>query len=147
MIIFIGYVTMIRNKTQYEIVPLGRMLDGAEEDGDGEEGVLVDDDLCDRRRERAGTRAIEEDVFCEVHILVDTPPPFDKAVNDIIFTCRTLDDGAPSHKRKNPRRVGEPRGGVGFFEVPREFRIRPFPCQVGTLRKERTYLDGRKQIV
>ena len=106
---------MIRNKTQYEIVPLGRMLDGAEEDGDGEEGVLVDDNLCDHRRERTGTGATEEDVFCEVHILVDTSPSagsrmmLDKAVNDIIFTCRTLDDGGPSHKR-----AGEPRGGTGF---------------------------------
>ena len=50
------------------------MLDGAKDDGDGEEGVLVNDDLCDRGRERAGTKAIQEDVFCEVHILMDTPP-------------------------------------------------------------------------
>ena len=92
-----------------------RMLDGAEENGDGEEGVLVDDNLCDHRRERTGIGATEEDVFCEVHILVDTSPSagsrmmLDKAVNDIIFTCRTLDDGGPSHKR-----AGEPRGGTGF---------------------------------
>ena len=98
-----------------------RMLDGAEENGDGEEGVLMDDNLCYHRRERAGTGATEEDVFCEVHILVGTPPStgsrmiLDKAVNDIIFTCRTLDYGGPSHKRENPRRAGEPRGGTGFF--------------------------------
>ena len=114
---------------------------------------MVHDDLCDRGRERVETGAIQKDVFCEVHILVDTPPfansrmILDEAVNDIIFTCRSLDDDGPSHQRENPRRAGEPRGGAGLFKVPREFRIRPFPCQVGTLRKEMTYLDGRKQIV
>ena len=51
------------------------MLDGVEEDGDEEEGVLADDNLCDCRRERAGTEAIEKYVFYEVHILVDTPSP------------------------------------------------------------------------
>ena len=100
------------------------MLDGAGDDGDGEEGVLVHDDLCDRERERVETGAIQKDVFCEVHILVDTPPfassrmILDEAVNDIIFTCRSLDDGGPSHQRENPRRAGEPRGGVGFSRSP-----------------------------
>ena len=114
---------------------------------------MVNDDLCDRKRERVGTGAIQEDVFCEVHILVDTPPftgrrmILDQGVNDIVLAGRTFDDGDPSHQRENPRRAGEPRCGAGFFKVPREFRIRPFPYQVGTLRKERTYLDGQKQIV
>ena len=81
------------------------MLDGAEEDGDGEEDVLVDYNLCDRRRERTGTGAIEEDVLREVHILLDTTPftgsrmVLHKAFDDVVLTCGSLDDGDTSDER------------------------------------------------
>ena len=94
---------------------LSRVSDGAEEDGDGEEDVLVDYNLCDRRREKTSTGAIEEDVLREVHILVNTTPfacsrmVFHKTINDVVLTCRPLDDGGTSDERENSRRAGEQR--------------------------------------
>ena len=88
---------------------------GAEEDGDGEEDILMDYNLCDRRKERTDTGVIEEDVLREVHILVDTTPfacsrmVFHKTINDVVLTCRPLDDGGTSDERENPRRAGEQR--------------------------------------
>ena len=78
---------------------------GAEEDGGGEEDILMDYSLCDRRRERTDTSAIEEDVLREVHILVDTTSfagsrmTFHKTINDVVLTCRTFDDGDSSDER------------------------------------------------
>ena len=117
-------------------VLLRGMLDGAEDDGDGEEVVLVHDDLCNRGRERAETGAIQKYFFCEVHILVDTPPftgrrmILDQGVNDIVLAGRTFDDGCPSHQRENPRRAGEPRGGAGFSRSPGSLGYVPFPAKL-----------------
>ena len=60
------------------------------------EDVLVDYNLCDCRRERTSTRALEEEVLREVHILVDAKPFADsrmilhKVVNDVVLAYRTL---------------------------------------------------------
>ena len=84
---------------------LSRVSDGAEEDGDGEEDVLVDYNLCDRRRERTGTGAIEEDVLREVYILLDTIPfagsrmTLDEAINNIILTYRSFNYVGTSDER------------------------------------------------
>ena len=81
------------------------VLDGAEEDGDGGGDVLVDYNLCDRRRERTGTGAIEEDVLREVHILLDTTPfagsrmTLDEAINNIILTYRSFNYVGTSDER------------------------------------------------
>ena len=77
---------------------------GAEEDGDGEEDILMDYNLCNLMRERIDTGVIEEDVLREVHILVDTTSfagrmILDEAINSIILTCWTFDDSGTSDER------------------------------------------------
>ena len=65
----------------------------------------MDYNLCDRRKERTDTGVIEEDVLREVHILVDTTSfagsrmILDEAINSIMLTCWTFDDGGTSDER------------------------------------------------
>ena len=76
-----------------------------EEDGDGEEDILMDYNLCDRRRKRIDTGVIEEYVLHKVHILVDTTSftgsrmILDETINSIMLTYWTFDDGGTSDER------------------------------------------------